>query len=865
MMGKNAALGAVAGLICLAVALAIPVEAAMETYPFQNPALAVEERVADLLRRMTLEEKVGQMQNTAPAIERLGIPAYDWWNECLHGVGRAGTATVFPQAIGLAATWNVPLMGKVAGAISDEARAKHQEALARNVHRIYTGLTFWSPNINIFRDPRWGRGQETYGEDPWLTSRMGVAFVSGLQGDDPKYLKLVATPKHYAVHSGLESERHHFDAIVSDYDLWTTYLPAFEATVREAHAQSVMGAYNRVNGDPACAHPRLLGEILRDRWGFDGYVVSDCGAIYNIWHDHQVVKTAEEAAALAVKNGCDLNCGTAYRALTKAVSQGLISEAEVDRALGRLMRARFQLGMFDPPERVPYTRIPAGVVCSPEHRALSREAARQSIVLLKNVGNLLPLSGKEKIAVIGPNADDVDVLLGNYNGTPKNPVTPLAGIRARVGRERVVYEKGCDLVRGSRPEPIPGGNLRTPDGRPGLRGEYFANMTLSGEPAVVRDDAQVAFEWSGSPARGIGGDEFSVRWTGVLVPEKSGRYQLGTTADDGVRLYLDGKKLFDDWTEHPPTTHAVVVDLEAGKSYALKLEFYEAHAGAVVRLEWAVPAQRAFTDALAAARQADVIVAVMGLSCQLEDEGRDRARIELPQVQEELLRALHATGKPVVLVLLSGSAVAIPWARQHVPAILCAWYPGEEAGNALADVLFGDTNPAGRLPVTFYAGTSELPDFRDYSMQGRTYRYLTHEPLWRFGYGLSYTDFKYDALKAPGEIRAGEPAAVSVQVTNTGKRAGDEVVQLYLGAHGKAPLRQLVGFKRVYLRPGESDTVNFTIAPRQMAVIDEDENWVVSPGRIEVLAGGRSPAVEGQDPSVRSAMLTLTGKAVVVE
>ncbi|MBE7560209.1 glycoside hydrolase family 3 C-terminal domain-containing protein [bacterium] len=855
----------IARALLLALAATLhPVEVAM-AYPFENPDLPLEERLSDLVSRMTLEEKVGQMQNSAPAIERLSIPEYDWWNECLHGVARAGTATVFPQAIGLAASFNTALMRRVADAISDEARAKHHDAARRGVRRIYTGLTFWSPNINIFRDPRWGRGQETYGEDPFLTARMGVAFVSGLQGDDPRHLKLVATPKHYAVHSGLEAERHHFNAVVSDYDLWMTYLPAFEATLREARAQSVMGAYNRVNGHPACAHPRLLGEILRERWGFDGYVVSDCGAIDNIWRDHRVVPTAEEAAALAVKNGCDLECGRSYGALIGAVSRGLISEKEIDLAVTRLMRARFLLGMFDPPDRVRYARIPASVVGSPAHRELAREAARQSIVLLKNERNLLPQTGREKFAVVGPNADDVNVLLGNYHGTPVDPVTPLAGLRARLGEKNVLYARGCDLVRVSSLGTIPSGCLRAPDGRPGLRGEYFSNRELSGDPALVRQDATIAFNWGGAPAPGLPADDFSVRWSGALVPEMSGRYTLAVTADDGARLFLDGEKLIDDWTQHAPTTHEVTVALEAGRRYELRIEYYEAKVGAVMRLLWAVPGEKRLAEAVAAARQADVVVAVLSLSCQLEDEGRDRATIELPEVQERLLKELHATGKPIVLVLLTGSAVAVPWAKEHIPAIVCAWYPGEEAGHALAEVLLGDVNPAGRLPVTFYASTGELPDFRDYSMKGRTYRYLTREPLWRFGYGLSYTTFRYDALTVPGELRAGEPMRVSVRVTNAGRRAGDEVAQVYLGGGAPAPLRRLVGFRRLYLRPGESDTLTFTITPRQMAVIDRDENWIVSPGTLEVFAGGCSPAVEGRDAGMPTARVTLVGRAAAVD
>ncbi len=699
------------------------------------------ERAADLVARMTLDEKVSQMLHGAPAIERLGIPAYNWWNECLHGVARAGIATVFPQAIGMAATFNVELIHGAAVAISDEARAKYHDAVRQGKHEMYYGLTFWTPNINIFRDPRWGRGQETYGEDPYLTSRMGVAFVKGLQGDDPRYLKLVATPKHYAVHSGPEADRHHFNAIASLKDMWETYLPAFEATVKEGQAVSVMGAYNRTNGEPCCASPTLLENILRERWGFKGYVVSDCWAIKDIYAHHKVVATAQEAAALAVKNGCDLNCGETYPALTVAVKQGLIDEATIDAAVARLFEARIRLGMFDPEDSVPYAGIPFSVVDSLEHRALALQVARESIVLLKNEG-LLPLrKDLRRIAVIGPNADDELVLRGNYFGVPSAAVTPLAGIRAAVslGTE-VVYARGCDVVD----------------------------------------------------------------------PDDSG-----------------------------------------------------------------------YEEAIALARNADAVIFVGGLSQRLEgEEGQreglapgkhslgDRTAIELEAIQQHLLEKLAALGKPIVLVLLNGSAIGLAWADAYLPAIVEAWYPGQDGGIALAEVLFGDYNPAGRLPVTFYKSTADLPPFTDYAMTGRTYRYFEGEPLYPFGHGLSYTTFAYSALDlSAASIRAGEGLTVQVEVENTGWRSGDEVVQLYLNAIDpavRAPRRQLAGFARVNLHPGERRVVGFALRPEQFALVDETGARIIRPGAFGLSVGGGQPR-DDSDPAVCRATVTISGEPVALD
>ena len=832
--------------------------------PYLDPSLPLDRRVDDLVARMTLEEKVSQMMNAAPAIPRLGIPEYDWWNEALHGVAFSGVSTVFPQAVGLGATFDPRLVGRVAEAISTEARAKYHEAQRHGNRARFHGLTFWSPNINIFRDPRWGRGQETYGEDPFLTGRLGVAFVKGLQGDDPKYLKVVSTPKHYAVHSGPEPERHRFDAAATERDLRETYTPAFRATVMEAKAVSVMCAYNRINGEPACANTHLLGDLLRGEWGFTGYVVSDCGAIDDIYRRHNFVKTPEEASAVAVKRGTDLECGDTYRALVNAVKQGRISEGEIDTAVRRLFEARFRLGMFDPPELVKYAQTPFSENDSPAHRGLALEAARESIVLLKNEKNTLPLRKDLKsIAVIGPNADDVQVLLGNYNGQPSRATTPLAGIRQHVSAQtKVLYAQGTTLTEVS-VVPIPSSALRSPEGARGLKAEFFANRNFEGAPVLSRVDEAVNFDWGmNGPAAGVPADDFSARWTGKLVPAVSGKYQIGATADDGLRVYLDGKLIAEDWTDHAPTTRTGEVTLEAGRSYDIRLDYYEGRIGAVARLVWQPPAQASrspYADAVEAARQADAAVLVLGISSQLEGEemnvrepgfkGGDRTDIDLPARQQALLEAVAATGKPVVLVLMSGSALAVNWADAHVAAIVQAWYPGEEGGAAVADVLFGDYNPAGRLPVTFYKSVEQLPPFESYAMEGRTYRFFKGEPLYPFGHGLSYARFRYSGLKvSPARVSPGDKVTVSATVENVGRVEGDEVVQLYVSdveASVRVPLRSLAGVERVRLRPGERRVVSFTVEPRQLAVIRDDGRAFVEPGEFTLSVGGKQPGFKG--------------------
>jgi beta-glucosidase len=873
----------------LATGLSLSAGAQQQTLPDNRTALyrdssrSFEMRAADLVARMTVEEKVAQMLNDAPAIPRLGVPRYEWWNEALHGVARAGDATVFPQAIGLAATFDPALIGEIARAISDEGRAKHHEFARRDQRLRYQGLTFWSPNINIFRDPRWGRGQETYGEDPYLTSRMGVEFVKGLQGDyagapTTRYRKTDATAKHFAVHSGPEADRHYFDVSPSERDLYETYLPAFKALVQEGNVASVMGAYNRVGGESASASQRLLIDILRKDWGFAGYVVSDCDSIEDIFLHHKIVKTAEEAAALGVKKGTELNCGKTYHALLSAVKQGLITEAELDDSLRRLFLTRFRLGMFDPVTDVPWAQIPYSVNQSAAHDQLARKAAQQSIVLLKNDG-ILPLKKSLKnIAVVGPTADEVMSLLGNYYGTPAAPVTILQGIRAAVpSATKVVYARGVDLVEG-REDPRAAPLIDPAYLRPaansneqGLKGEYFNGADLSGKPLLTRVDPRIAFRWDrGAPTdslvargeiatdTGLPSDSFSVRWTGQLIPPVSGTYELNVSANDGVRLKIDGKTLIDSWQlAERLRSHSVQLELQAGKAYDITLEYFEDIRDAEVRLGWRMPGAKApFEEAIAAAKNADVVIFVGGLTGDVEGEemkvnypgfaGGDRTDIRLPAIQQKLLEALHKTGKPIVMVLTGGSAMAIDWADKNLPAILMSWYPGQRGGNAVADILFGDTNPAGRLPITFYKADEKLPAFDDYSMNNRTYRYFTGEALYPFGYGLSYTRFKYSGLELDQtRITSGQTVNVQLAVRNTGSYAGDEVVQVYikpLQPQRTRAVKELRAVQRIHLGRNETRKLNFTLqADRDLLIYDERKKaYAVDPGRYEIQVGASS-------------------------
>ncbi|BBE19537.1 beta-glucosidase [Aquipluma nitroreducens] len=853
-------------------------------FQFQNTNLSTQERVESLLSEMTVQEKMGQMLFTSPAIERLGVPEYNWWNECLHGVARAGYATVFPQSITIAASWDKDLLHEVASVISDEARAKHHEFVRRGMRDIYQGLTFWSPNINIFRDPRWGRGHETFGEDPYLTGQLGTQFVKGLQGDDPNYLKVVATAKHFAVHSGPEPSRHVFDAKVSERDLRETYLPAFRTLVVDGGVYSVMGAYNRFRGEACCASPFLSG-ILRNEWGFKGYIVSDCWAIADIWQYHKIAKDEAEAAAMAVKTGTDLECGNTYKALPEALKRGLITEKDLDVCVGRLLTARMKLGMFDPDEKVAYAQIPFSVNDNPAHDRLSRVAAQKSIVLLKNANHTLPLKKNlAKVAVIGPNADEIESLWGNYNGIPSHPVTVLQGIKNKISPQvEVLYAQGSELADGvTKLTPIPSIYLETEDGKQGALGEYFANNKLEGKPLFTRIDDNVDFYWeAGSPDPRMPVDNFSVRWTTYLKVPQTGDYEIGIWSMPNFKIYCDGKEILGGDNEHHAFHSQKKLTLETGKRYKLVFDYKNYHGDGTASLLWEVPQPNMLADAIETAKKSDVVVLVLGLNQRLEGEempiqvdgfkGGDRTHLDLPKTQEKLMEAIKATGKPVVLVLLNGSALSINYAAENMDAILSAGYPGQEGGNAVADVLFGDYNPAGRLPVTYYKSVDQLPAFENYDMEGRTYRYFRQSPLYPFGFGLSYTNFTYTDLNLPKEVKMGEDVTVSVKVTNTGDRDGDEVVQLYLTdekASTPRPIRSLEGFKRISLKKGESQIVSFTLVPRQLSMINDKDKQVVEPGFFTIAVGGEQPgftgAAKAETTGTLSGRMKLIGKTLEI-
>jgi len=853
------------------------VSAQHTNFNFLDYNLPVEERVDILVSQMTLQEKIDQMVYNAPAIPRLGVPEYNWWNESLHGVARAGYATVFPQSITIAGSWDKDLMYRVATVISDEARAKHHDFVRRGKRGIYQGLTFWSPNINIFRDPRWGRGHETYGEDPYLTGQMGLQFVKGLQGNDSRYLKTVATAKHYAVHSGPEPVRHEFNAIVDERDLRETYLPAFRTLVKDGGVYSIMCAYNQYKGLPCCAHPYFDG-ILRKEWGFSGYVVSDCWAVSDFFMFQDFSANAAEASAAAVKGGTDLNCGSSYPHLVTAVEQNLIEEKEIDVAVRRLMTARFKLGMFDPDEVVPYAQIPFSVNTSGEHAELALEAARKSIVMLKN-DQTLPLSKEiKKLAVIGPNADNFEALLGNYNGIPKNPVTVLEGLKHKLKNTEILYAEGSHLAEGvSNLHPVSNEFLMTASGENGVVGEYFDNAQLEGEPVFTRIDKNIDFYWeSHAPSPVLPDDDFSIRWTGYLAPPVTGTYRMGFWGMPTLDIWLEGEKILQFNSEHHAAHHEKAVELEAGKKYKFVFEYKNWHGDGDVRFLWAMPNPDMLQEAVDVAGQADAVVLVLGLSQRLEGEempievdgfkGGDRTHLMLPKTQRELMTAIKKTGKPVVLVLLNGSALAVNRANENLDAIITAGYPGQEGGHAVADVLFGDYNPAGRLPVTYYKSVEQLPPFEEYDMTNRTYRYFNGEPLYPFGYGLSYTTFEYGNLQVPAEAKTGEPVKVKVDVTNTGKLAGDEVVQLYLKdeeASTPRPKIQMEGFERIHLQPGETKTVEFELQPRQFSMIGPDETRIIEPGWFTVSVGGGQPGAKGA--VWVSGRINLTGGVVEVD
>jgi len=856
-----------------------------EPLAYKNPALPAEQRAADLVHRMTAEEKVSQLVNQSRAVPRLNIPAYDWWSEALHGVERPGV-TEFPEPIGLAATFDPDSVHRMATAIGIEGRIKHVQAVREGHSNVLEGLDFWAPNLNIFRDPRWGRGQETYGEDPFLSGRMGVAYVTGMQGDDPKYYRAISTPKHFAVHSGPEPTRHFADVDVSKHDELDTYLPAFRAAVTEGKAGSVMCAYNGINGQPACANQFLLQDQLRGKWNFQGYVVSDCDAVVNIFRDHHFTKTQPEASALAIQRGMDNECidfakvndDHDYKAYFDAYKQGILKESEIDTALIRLFTARMKLGMFDPPEMVPYSKIDEKLLESAEHRALAHALANESMVLLKNDGALPLKNSAVKIAVIGPLADQTKYLLGNYNGTPSHTVSVLEGLKAEFPEAHITFVPGTQFLR-TEGDKIPASALSTAEGKPGLTVKFSNGDGLpdKGTELATRIVSDVDLKAENIPqeARKY---PLSIVWSGFVTANESGEYDIGFRGKgSSATVMVDGKPvsmqyLSSDQTQ-AKTGH---VQLEKGERTAISVSYSLNEPGPVeAQLIWSKYDPKPSPEAVSAAKNADVVIAVLGITSDLEGEempvneegfkGGDRTSIDLPKPEEDLLKAVTATGRPVILVLANGSALAVNWANEHVNAILESWYAGEEGGSAIAETLSGKNNPAGRLPVTFYTGVEQLPLFEDYSMQNRTYRYFKGKPLYPFGYGLSYTTFSYSDLTLPKTaIHAGDPLTAEVAVTNTGKREGDEVAQLYLSFPSVqgAPLRALRGFKRVHLSPGETQKVRFELKNRDLSMVSEAGVPMIAEGSYSISIGGGQPNTGA--PTV-SGMFQVTGTKTLSE
>ncbi|MEN3323190.1 glycoside hydrolase family 3 C-terminal domain-containing protein [Mariniflexile soesokkakense] len=870
--------------LLLILLLVFEISYGQNTFPFQNSKLSQEERLNDLISRLTIKEKIEQLMSDAPAIDRLGIPKYNWWNEALHGVARSGYATVFPQSITIAASWNTDLLSQVASVISDETRAKHHEYIRLGQHDMYQGLTLWSPNINIFRDPRWGRGHETYGEDPYLTSQLGLQFVKGLQGNDPLNLKTVATAKHYAVHSGPEALRHEFDVAPNMQDLWETYLPAFRTLVKDGQVYSVMTAYNRVNNKAASASDELY-DILRNKWGFKGYVVSDCGAIADIWKTHKLTNDAASASALALKAGCDLNCGSSYKFLNDAIKEGLISENDLDISLKRLFLARMKLGMLDGDLKTPYSETPFSVNDNSAHSNLSRKAAQESIVLLKNENQLLPLSKDIKtVAVIGPNADNIMSLWGNYSGIPSKPVTILQGIKNKLSPEvKVLYAEGSPLADGiPTMEVIPSIYFRTDNNIQGLTGQYFNNIDWEGDPLFERIDDNISFQWDiNTPDPRLKMGHYSIKWTGYILPPKTGIYSFSDWGKPFMEFSIETIKGGGKHSHHA-SLNPKEIQLEAGKEYKIEIKYKNYYGDATAQMMWSKPTNNQKEEALEIAKKSDVVILTLGLNERLEGEEMsikvdgfergDRTKLDLPKAQEDLMKAIAETGKPVILVLVNGGALAINWAAENVPAIVSAGYPGQQGGNAIADVLFGDYNPAGRLPITYYKSIDQLPPFEDYNMKGRTYRYFYQEPLFPFGFGLSYTKFSYSNFKMLSKIDINKPINVSVKVSNIGDFDGDEVVELYLKdeeATTPRPNHQLVGFKRVHIKKGEQKEVQFTIQPRQLSIINNKNELVIEPGWFTISVGGEQPNVAYKNHSAStesiSKRIKVVGKTTAIE
>jgi len=830
-------------------------------FPFRNTDLTFEERVENLVGQLTLEEKVAQMLNAAPAIPRLGIPAYDWWNETLHGVARTPfKTTVFPQAIAMAATFDKNSLFKMADYSALEGRAIYNKAVELNrTNERYLGLTYWTPNINIFRDPRWGRGQETYGEDPYLTAILGDAFVKGLQGDDPKYLKAAACAKHYAVHSGPESLRHTFDVDVTPYELWDTYLPAFKKLITSSKVAGVMCAYNAFRTQPCCASDILMNDILRNEWKFTGYVTSDCWAIDDFFKNHKTHSDAASASADAVLHGTDIDCGTdAYKSLVQAVKNGQITEKQIDASVKRLFLIRFRLGMFDPVSMVKYAQTPNSVLESENHKEHALKMARQSIVLLKNERNTLPLSKKlKKIVVLGPNADNSISILGNYNGTPSKLTTVLQGIKEKVSPEtEVVYEKATNFTNDTLLVYKDLKSRYSYEGKQGFKAEYYNNNTLSGAPETTRTESEINNFWQEGEmvAQNIKANHFSARYTTNFKADEDGSITFEVAADDGYRFIIDGKEVIDAWKKNRWGAKTYKLQTKKDSVYKLVLEYWQGEGKAEVALQTGNFIKTDFANLIGRHKNADAFIFAGGISPQLEGEempvdapgfnGGDRTSILLPEVQTKLLKMLQSSGKPVIFLMMTGSAIAVPWEAENIPAILNIWYGGQSAGTASADVIFGDYNPAGRLPVTFYKDDSDLSSFVDYKMDNKTYRYFKGTPLYGFGYGLSYTEFKYSAVKAPAKIKKGQPATISVKITNAGKMEGEEVAQLYLinpNASIKSPLKSLKGFERFNLKPGQSTVVNFALSPEDLSYVTENGSLKAYEGKIQIAVGGSQP------------------------
>ncbi|MGQ0740016.1 MAG: glycoside hydrolase family 3 C-terminal domain-containing protein [Bacteroidota bacterium] len=839
-------------------------------FPVWNTKLPVEQRVNDVVSRLTLEEKVGQMLNATPAIPRLGIPAYEWWNEVLHGVARTPfKVTSYPQAIAMAATWDTNSLYRMADYSALEGRAIHNKAIEMNkTGDRYLGLTYWTPNINIFRDPRWGRGQETYGEDPFLTAMLARAFVRGLQGEDPKYMKAAACAKHFAVHSGPEPTRHSDNFNPSIYDLWDTYLPAFKELVVKANVAGVMCAYNAVNTQPCCASDLLMNDILRNQWKFSGYVTSDCWAVDDFFRYHKTHKDATASAVDAVMHGTDVECGqSVYKTLVDAVKNGLIKEEQLNISLKRLFTIRYRLGMFDPPSIVKYAQTPASALEAPAHKAHALKMAQQSIVLLRNEGNTLPLSKKlKKIVVLGPNADNKISVLGNYNGIPSGIVTVLEGIREKLGASTaVVYEKAINYANDTLMVYENISNRFSFEGKPGVKAEYFANEKLEGKPVHTETESEIDHYWMEGqiPMPGMKSIYYSGRYTTYLSASKDELMNLEIEGDDGYRIFINDSLMVNAWLRNRWGARQFQLPVKKDSSYKIVVEFYQTEGNASIRLKSGSYVKTDLAALTNRVKDADAIVFVGGISPQLEGEempvavpgfkGGDRTSILLPTVQTELMKALKTTGKPVVFVMMTGSALATPWESENIPAIVNAWYGGQSAGTAVADVLFGDYNPAGRLPVTFYKSDSDLPDFMNYDMTGRTYRYFNGEALYPFGYGLSYTNFNYGGMKMPVSLAKNKKLAVSIIVKNTGKRDGEEVVQLYVSHNyikGRTPFRALKGFQRIVLKAGQSKLITFTLSPEQLSLVHEDDGRLYQPNdKITISLGGGQPGVKNKTTS----------------